>query len=98
MLFRSAVFALGICQIVEAGEAYKVLRTFTDPIAPAPINKRANIQCAPTSVGGMAIEGPKIGFYFNSMNGEWCRASHACTKTFDEIAKRSCEERAAVGN
>ena len=87
----------GVGQGARAGEAFKVLKTYTDKRAPAPVSKKVVIQCAPSSVGGMEIAGAKVGFYYNAINEEWCRASHACTKTFKEIAKRSCAELKAIG-
>ncbi len=90
------ILLAGGVEPASAAEGFKILQSYTDKSAPAPVNKRVVVQCAPTSIGGMQIAGPTITFYYNAFGKEWCRAAHACTKTFDEIAKRSCEERAAV--
>ena len=92
-----SICVMGAGPIAMAGEAYKITQTYTAKYAPVPVSKRVDVLCASSMVGGLEIEGPKITFYYNAINDEWCRASHACSKTFDEIAKRSCIDFSAVG-
>ncbi len=90
------VMVVGTGQGAFGAKAFKIIRSYTDKVAMAPLNKRILVQCSSSIVGGMEIAGPEITFFYNGISGEWCRASHACAAKFDEIATRSCEELAAV--
>ncbi len=83
--------SISIGSLPASGEEFKIIRTYTDPYAPATVDKVAVVRCSPSIVGGVSIDGPEFEFRYNSLNEEWCRTVHACEKTLDAIAKRSCD-------